>query len=256
MIHRNCKCKEVILDEKQIEYLSKIGLSKSAINLYNKMLILGPLSAQDAATHTFDFPSAHYRLFYALENKDLIKRIQGRPIKFEPLPIKTGLKASYVDTRQELANLIKATNKNPEQDKANIILGRQAVYDIYTEYATRAQEKIYIFSIGIAYSEKLHKTQQEAISRGVKVYHVVQEVKPANYHVIHKWKKIGINIKELRQSRGYHLVVIDDTCSIVTFSSPDDTEDRVSILSENKSIVAIFDQQFESIWDAAQKIKL
>lgn len=254
--HKKCKCNKSILSAENVEYLRRIGLSKNAIDLYSKLLILGPLTAQDAATHTLDFPSAQYRLLYLLESKELVRKISGRPVKFQALNLDSGLRASFIDNKQELAELIGTSSGSSANERAKVIIGRQAVYDTYMKYAAHAKERIYIFSIGIAYSKKLHDTQQLAISRGVDIYHVVQEVRPANYHVVNKWRKIGVKIKEMKQNRGYHLVIIDKTCAIVTFSDPDDTEDRVSIVTENEAIISIFDKQFEAIWQDAKKIKI
>lgn len=253
--HKNCPCKHSVLAREQEIYLKRIGLSKSAIRLYDLSLLLGPISAQDAATHTFEFPSSEYRLLYLLQSKNLLRRLPGRPRKFQALPVLDGLQASLASEERELTNLIKHdTSKN--DGSAAILIGREKLYSTYINYANKAQKQICIYAIGIAYSKALAKTQTNAIKRGIYIRHVVQEVKPQNYHAIDKWVKAGVDLRILKKERGYHLTIIDDICAIVTFSDSQDTEKRISMQTNNPAIICIFQTQFEEIWQAAKEINI
>ncbi len=142
---------------KQITYLRELGLSKESIKLYELLLQKGRLSAQQAAHFTGDHPSAEYRLFYGLEAKDLIRRYPGRPRHFEALPLLEGLSAAYIDTQTDLKMLLRAAasgSTNPAE-QVRIIIGRQAVYDLYIKMAPEAKREICLYSIGIAYSQAL-----------------------------------------------------------------------------------------------------
>ncbi len=252
-MHKNCKCQQDVLDDEQKAYLKRIGMSKEAVRLYNMLLVLGPLSAQDAATHTLDFPSAEYRLFYDLEEKGLVRRLPGRPRRFEALPTIDGLQTSYVQQEKELQALLTNTLGGADE-LASIIIGRQKVYEAYITYAKKAQKDICIYAIGVAYSKELAKTQADAVKRGVRIRHIVQEVKAGNYYVVSRWLKLGIALRTLKRPRGYHVTIIDNSHAIVTFSDPQDTERRVSMLTTDKNTIAIFQSQFESLWSAAKKV--
>ncbi len=241
------------LKANQIAYLKTIGLSKDAIRLYESSLKLGPLSAREAAEQSTAFPSAEYRLFYELEKRVLVRRLPGWPRRFEALALSDGLQASMVNQEQQLKQLLNHTDLEGS-DQASILMGRQKVYEVYAQYARKAQTQICIYAIGIAYTPELAKTQAGAVKRGVVIRHVVQEVKTANYYVISRWLKLGIALRMLKRPRGYHLTIIDNTCAIVTFSNPDDTEKRVSLFTTDKNIIAIFQAQFEAIWQAAKTI--
>lgn len=239
-----------LLTPQEAIYLKKIGLSNHAIRLYELLLLHGELSAQEAAVLSGTLPAAVYRLFYELEARQLVLQKAGRPKRFEALALNDGLQASLQEEEQKLRSLIGLHTGEP----ANIIIGRQKVYDIYNYYARRAQHQICIYAIGIAYDKELAKTQAGAVSRGVNIRHIVQEIKPANYYVISRWLKLGIGLRILKSPRGYHLTIIDDTCAIVTFSNPQNTDDRVSMMTANKDIIKVFQAQFEGIWSDAKVV--
>jgi sugar-specific transcriptional regulator TrmB len=242
----------VNLKSKEKAYLKKIGLSKAAISVYESVLNHGPLSAKDASMHTGSLQEAEYRLFYELENKKLVARIEGWPRRFKALPLNQALQASVLQEEKELKKLM---GEIAETDSASLVIGRQEIYRLYSRYARKAKEHIDIYAIGIAYTDELAKVQAGAAKRGVTIRHVVQEVKPSNFYIIDRWLKLGIRMRLLKRTRGYHLVVIDNDYAIVTFSDPVDTDQRVSLVTTQPHVVAIFQSQFESIWRHARTIK-
>ena len=233
------------------QYLRQIGLSKHAVELYELLLERGPLSAQEAAVNTEAFASAQYRLFYELESRELVRRLSGRPLRFEALPLSDGLQASLLNQERQLESLV---NHAASDDVASLLIGRQKVYDTYMRLAANATQQICIYAIGIAYSEDLARTQTNAVARGVAIRHVVQEVKPSNYYVIDRWLRLGVQLRTLKRPRGYHLTIIDGTSAIVTFSNPSNTEERVSLLTHNPNIISLFQAQFESVWRHAKAV--
>jgi sugar-specific transcriptional regulator TrmB len=239
------------LRQKDKSYLKKIGLSKNAVRLYETALVHGPLSAKEAVSYTGSLQEAEYRLFYKLEDRQLVRRITGWPRRFEALPLHDGLQASLVQQEKQLEALV---SKISLSQTANIILGRQELYRVYNTYARKAESQVSIYAIGIAYSEELAKTQAIAVKRGVNIRHVVQQVKPSNFYIIDRWQKLGIQIRQLKRSRGYHLTIIDHSYAIVTFSDPKNTDQRVSLMTSEPHIIAIFQAQFESIWRHAKPV--
>lgn len=245
------------LSREEQEYLRRIGLSIEAVHLYELLQQKGRLTAQSAASYTYDFPSAEYRLFYDLEKHRLVRRLPGRPRAFEALPMPIGLKLSLQTTENNLHKLIHGVIKQTNAvDHLEIIIGRQALYDAYLVLADKAQHEIWLYSIGIAFSEKLESIQRNAVKRGVSIKHVVQQHKISNQHVISKWQRVGVSLRYLKQPRGFHFFVIDQSKVCITFSSPEDTENRLSILTDNEAAVELFCAQFQNIWKSAKDIAL
>jgi sugar-specific transcriptional regulator TrmB len=243
------------LTMEEYQYLRRIGLSIEAVHLYELLQQKGRLTAQKAASFTYDFPSAEYRLFYDLEKHRLVRRLPGRPRAFEALPLRTGLKSSLQNAENDLHKLIQGVIKETDAtDQLEIIIGRQTLYDAYLVLADKAQHEIWLYSIGIAFSEKLEGTQRSAVKRGVSIKHVVQQHKISNQHVISKWQRIGVKLRYHKQQRGFHFFVIDSKQVCITFSNPSDTENRLSILTDNSAAVELFCTQFQNLWNGAKDI--
>jgi sugar-specific transcriptional regulator TrmB len=210
-------------------------------------------SSNREASLRSSFPSAEYRLFYALEHRGLVRRTHQCPITYEPLPLQTGLQASFTLNESTLKRLI---GGHSSQESTELLIGRQAQYDKYMQLADKAKHEIWIYAIGIAYSEDLEAVQRRAVKRGVSIHHVVQQVQVSNYHVVHKWQRLGVRLKHLPSERGYHVSIFDDSTVMMTFSDPLDTDNRISLISTTPQIVQLFRSQFRSIWNEALEIEI
>jgi len=245
------------LPDEDVRFLERIGLSDHEIQTYQIIAQSEkPTSAQDVASKLMVYPSAVYRMFDDLEEKGLIYRLSGRPRTYRAAKRQVGYPKAYQSEVSCLERLLSATGINSEKSAGtDVVVGRQANYQEYIRLAKGAEHEICIFAIGIAYSEKLRKVQADAIRRGVYIRHVVQKLQSSNFHIIHKWQRLGVNMRVLKQEQGYHVVVVDRQKALVTFSDPENTDDRVAIVTETPSAVRLFQAQFESIWSQAQRIE-
>ena len=233
-------------------FLGNLGLSKGEIQIYNVMGKTGePFSAQRIASEIMIFPSAVYRIFRTLEKYGLIQKVALRPITYIAAKKSEGFNKAYSVRQQELRWSLSKTNSNSVDDQGIILIGRLQLYEKYKQLASKAQNNIVIFSAGIAYSKELFAVQKDALSRAVSVRHIVQHVDSSNFHIIHKWKEIGINVRRLNIDQGFHLTIIDRSIALLTFSNPNDTEDRISVVTKQETAVALFSAQFEQLWSQA-----
>ncbi len=255
--HKNCRCAVGSLSREQRRYLKQLGLSKEAIRLYDTLLTMGKLTAQGAAWHTFDHASAEYRLFYELEGRQLVRRHAGRPRTWSALALQIGLPGSLKNAESQLQNLLaRSVDEQVKTDKTELIIGRQAAYDAYTTYAQQAKQEVLIYSIGIAYTEALAATQKSLVKRNVRIRHIMQKYQPANYHIVSKWLRIGIKLRNLPRQQGFHFFVIDLSTVCVMFSDASDVENRLSILTNNQAAVNHFAKEFDQLWAEAVAIKV
>ncbi len=245
------------LKAEELVYLEKLGLSDHEIQTYQIALdSTKPLTAQEVASTLMVYPSAVYRMFEKLESLGLIKRLSGRPRSYQVVEKTSGFTLAYQEKVASLRRLLDATGASNEHSAqlTSMIAGRQAVYDEYIRHAQGARHEIAVYAIGIAYSKELYKTQSDAIKRGVYIRHVVQRVQPSNYHVVHKWQRLGVKLRHLKEEQGYHVVVIDREIALVTFSDKENTENRLTIVTKNPTAVRLFQTQFESIWQQAVEL--
>ncbi|MFO0970832.1 MAG: helix-turn-helix domain-containing protein [Candidatus Saccharimonadales bacterium] len=248
------------LPDEVLEYLRLLGLSDHELQLYTVMAAKRcPMSAQDVAGQLMVFPNAVYRMFEALEEKNLIRFVAKRPIRYEVIARENGLRAAYSTHVHDLAGLLGRAiggdlTGTTDTGGARLIVGRESMYREYMKLAHQAQKTIDVFAIGIAFSDDLHHVQREAIARGVYIRHVVQELQPANYHIVSKWQRLGVSVRHYREERGFHITIIDGLAAMITFSDPANTVDRLSLVLNQAFAVRLFQAQFESIWQQAKVV--
>lgn len=247
------------LSKAERSYLKQLGLSDHEEQVYKVLLASGkPLSAQDIASKVMIFPNAVYRIFKALEHVGLIRSAGRRPIRYEAIDKERGFNAAYLQRKNELERALRFAG-NPakgQHSQTYTIIGRKPMYEEYIRLANSAQKSIEVFAIGIAFSKALFTVQKAAIERGVYIRHAVQQRNPRNYHIIHKWQQLGVKVRYFHETRGFHITLIDKSIAMITFSDSGNTEDRFSVITQHPLAVKMFQQQFESIWQHAQKIDI
>lgn len=244
-----------VLNADKQAYLRAIGLSNHEVLAYTVLVSEHRgLSVQEIASKLFVFPSALYRILSALEENKLIFRVGKRPLKYQAIAEDDGLQAAYQFTQANLNKLLSAAIGGHGSGETKIIIGRQATYDEYISIANKAEKEINIYAIGIAYTKKLHNTQEAAIKRGINIRHVVQQRKPSNYHVINRWRELGIQVRWHKADRGFHFTQVDDKNTLITFSSSENTDERLSILTTNPHVSKLFQEMFNKIWLDAKEI--
>jgi hypothetical protein len=72
--------------------------------------------------------------------------------------------------------------------------------------------------------------------------------------VVHAWQRLGVQLRLLKAERGFHLMVFDGRQVLVSFSNPNDTDDRLSLLTDNAAAVRLFSQYFADIWQQASDV--
>jgi sugar-specific transcriptional regulator TrmB len=249
----------MVVVSKEAEYLSLLGLSGHEQYCYEALQVAGEaLTSRQLAESLGVLPSAVYRLCYQLEQRGLIQRLGGRPRRFVATARHEALQNAYLhhqrQLRQLLGVLLEQSAPVTPLPEVQIIMGRQALYDEYIRQAEQAQQEIAVYAIGIAYSKALHHTQAAARKRGVRVRHIVQQLRPENYHIVHKWQRLGVRLRLLKTAQGFHLTLIDNRLALITFSEASDTEERLTIATTNPSAVAVMVTVFEQMWREAHDI--
>ncbi len=241
--------KAKVLCAEQRGFLRELGLSKNAIEVYERTLQNGPTTASAVADDVVRYPSAQYRLFYALEEFGLVFRKSGRPrawLAIEPeraFQHALAHKKSLIEERYAQTQGLEISASNTD-----VLYGKDALYSAYIRYAEQALSTIDVFAIGVAYSKDLMTTQRKVLARGVRVRHVVQEIMLRNLHIVRTWQRLGVDVRHLPSKRGLHLMIFDESIVIVSFSDPIDTENRLSLVLTNPAQVKMFVAMFQGIW--------
>lgn len=243
-----------MLPENDRAFLKSIGLSAHEIIVYSILNQANmPMSAQEVAIKFYVYPNAIYRIFEELKKFGLVYLHSKKPLRYKTIDRNIGYQAARKSTSQMQDYFIRqALGGAKYSEEQNIIVGRQEIYDAYVRHSQLAQHDIRLYTIGIAYSDELEIAHQNARKRGVLIWHVIQQNKPSNLYVIHKWQKLGIKMKYLPKDRGFHFYLIDKALVCITFSDPQDTSNRMSIATDNKAAIRLFDSSFSNLWKEAK----
>jgi len=235
--------------------LVKLGLSLDERRLYASVYHHGSLTAAHAADCLGVFANAVYRLSYELEKLGLVVINRTRPRRIELVDPDIGLGTAQVTHVAELQEMLKTVNLTFNTHAPQVLIGKNELYRHYKIWADNAKRSIKLYTIGIAYSKEIVRAQEAAVMRGVHIQHVVQERRAANYFVLNTWKKLGIEVRIRQQERGFHLMLFDDDLAVVSYSNPDNTDDRVSIVVRHASATRMFGLLFEQVWAESQPMK-
>lgn len=239
-----------------VRYLERLGVSPDAAEMYQVLLGSRALTIKELAHRLCNLPSANYRLAYELAELGLIYRIYGRPMRFQAYPLSLGVQSSYDKHRKSMERLVASLTAGGQEESHHVelVVGRQALYDKYEQLAARACSEILVYAIGIAFSKSLFATQKSARKRGVVIRHAVQRVKSDNYHIIHKWQGLGVQLRHAPAERGFHFMLFDRRQVLISFSEPNNTDNRLSILTDSSAAAQLFLAQFEDLWTNARSI--
>ena len=209
------------------QHRKALGLTPEEALLYETLLVVGPSQVANVAVGLGVSPNSLYRHANNLVRKQFAVVRKGWPREFEAVPLAVALQQverrnalSQTAARKSLLHQAVGLPAIPAATDVEILSGRQALYDRYVELAQTAHTEILAYTIGVAFSEKLHRTQTEVLAVGVEMRHIVQQYDRDNYHIIQKWRRLGAKMRYLPVPAGFHLMIFDNTTALVSLSNP------------------------------------
>jgi sugar-specific transcriptional regulator TrmB len=241
-------------------YRTTLGITKQQATMYELLLATGPMSAVHIAEVLDYLPNAVYRLAKQLAIQRFVLIRPGWPRLFEAVPLNIALRQveqrSLAEQATVQSNLLGSVLKTGTIGAPEIVVlnGRKELYDRYMVEAQKARHEILVFAIGIAYDPLLDSAQRQVRQKGVEVRHIVQKYTKDNYHIVQKWQRIGVKMRHYPSLRGFHLMVFDAKTVIISFSNPDDTESRTSLVVQTPAAANAMRDYFYNIWAKAKLI--
>ncbi|HUS77973.1 MAG TPA: helix-turn-helix domain-containing protein, partial [Patescibacteria group bacterium] len=127
--------------------LIDLGLTEEEAEIYVFLTQTGPAPARMVALRFETNRIRAYRSLNALEEKGLVQRIMGRPMKFTATPFTEVLRKSIREMRHRLAdleeneevtigdweNLTRGVERSLQEPKFRIYQGRQQVYELLVQ---------------------------------------------------------------------------------------------------------------------------
>lgn len=247
------------LSKPEREFLYSLQLSTDEVLLYELLLLKNiPMTAQQVATENFSFPSAVYRLFYSLEEYGFAVRVARRPVSYKAVEPESSFSNALQLLRNKLEEQLNSLDLDAEQisSPAQILIGREALYRSYVREVDKTKFSVDAHSIGIAFSDDMYRANKLAVKRGVSFRYAFQQYKQENFPILVKWKEIGMELRHYKTEKGFHMMIFDQKKLIISFSDPLDTNNRLSIMTDNNVAVQLFSSYFENVWHSARIVSL
>lgn len=253
------KDKSVSANEASLRALIKFGLSKQEAGTYLSLLQNGPLSVKELSEYVRVFPNALYRLLKELEEKGLIVSTGKHPNVFKALPPSISLEA-FVKKQIAEVELNKETILSQLQQKGitdqthiDVLGGKREFFRAYVEMAKNAKKQVDIISIGEEIPEEIILTNRDCLERGVTIRFIAHSHNKNNKDLLARWVKMGLLVRHYPDG-GFHLVIMDNTRSLLSVNNPKNTDDRLAIKIFSEALSKSLGDYFNTIWERATPI--
>jgi sugar-specific transcriptional regulator TrmB len=257
--------------ERLSERLIDFGFTKEEAEVYVFLSSLGPTPARIVARR-FDINRMRaYRTLKALEEKGLVERIIGRPVRFVATPLEESLKRyiegirgrlSDLETREreiidDWMKLSEGAAERLEEPRFRFYQGRQPIYDLLIHMCERSEEEICIVTTRgdlhrlalMGFDERLRALNQEG--RRVRVLTQVEgpEFDEVDYFIDFA------EVRHVPLPTPVRFVTIDDRETLTTTSMDDTmsmtTQDDTGLWTNAQSYTSAMRIFFDALWRLA-----
>jgi sugar-specific transcriptional regulator TrmB len=257
------------LSEKLIDF----GFTKDEAEVYVFLSSMGPSPAR-VISRRFDINRMRaYRTLKSLEDKGLVERIIGRPMRFVANPLQESL-SKYIDgfrerlteleTREEQViddwtRISDATSDQVEESRFRIFEGRQQIYELLVQMCERASGEICI----VTTKRDLHRLalmgiddRLRSVSReGIRV-RVLTQVEGPDFAEMDYFSDFA-EIRHVPLPAPVRFVTIDDRETLTTTSMEDTmsltTHDDAGLWTNAPSYNSAMKIFFDALWRLATK---
>jgi len=238
----------------------ELGFSAHEALVYKLLLKEGSMDVKKIAKSANVLPNALYRLLLKLQNKGLITVSGSRPALYKAITPSIALDNYITNKIHELESFRSVTTnrlqitKKDSQTRIDLI---KDAHDFFLEYARAAnqtKEEILIISIGESVPEEVMLANRDAIQRGVTIRFIVHKLDQDNRDLLLSWRKMGLLIRYF-PDWGFHLVVFDNTISLLSINNPDRTSERIALMIYSRGLSKAYADYFNSTWNKAKEIE-
>jgi sugar-specific transcriptional regulator TrmB len=257
------------LSEKLIDF----GFTKEEAEVYVFLSSMGPSPAR-VVSRRFDINRMRaYRTLKSLEDKGLVERIIGRPMRFVANPLQESL-STYIDgfrerlteleTREEeiiedWTRISDATSEQAEESRFRIFEGRQQIYELLIQMFERASGEICI----VTTKRDLHRLAlmgiderlREVSNEGIRVW-VLTHVEGPDFAEMEYFSDFA-EIRHVPLPAPVRFVTIDERETLTTTSMEDTmsltTQDDAGLWTNATSYNSAMKIFFDALWRLATK---
>lgn len=259
----------MILDEKVLTTLQKMGLTYYGAKAYAALVVMEAATASDISNEA-DVPrSKIYEVLKRLAEEGWVKVERGRPLKYKPRYPKEVIEArraalnAEVDYASAELSSIYDRHVDKEAPKVWLIRGMGNIVSRIEDMMKRAKSNIVL--LGALYSpaelERIKKQAVSAQKRGVSVRIITRPeitLRSGDIDLVKSFMPEVSGIK-LFKTPFIKFVVVDGREILIMFSrvvdDVPDVENSVGIWTPNQEISTLMYSNFEMMWGVAGPLK-
>ena len=251
--------------------LQEYGFTKEEADVFIFLSSTGPCPARLVALRFNTNRMKAYRTLKALEEKGLVDRIIGRPVKFVAASLSGVIRKYMQDMKDRLSRLEAReedvlriwstlsddTPRSLEEPRFRIFQGRQQVYDLLLQMCNRVISDLRIVTTPrdlnrlsyMGFDDRL----KELVSRGVHVslLTIVDEgfIEDVEYY------QEFIDVRHIELQSAIRFVIIDRAETIISVSMDDTmsmtTQEDTGLWTDSTSFITAMEVFYESLWGMA-----
>lgn len=261
--------------ERLVEKLRDFGFNREEAEIYLFLLRTGPCPARILARKFEINRMKAYRTLKDLEEKGVVHRIIGRPMRFVAAPMREILERHVDEVRRKLTDLERGEREiverwevlssgvesTLEEPRFRIFQGRQQVYGLILQMWGRAAREISMLTTAndltrlslMGMDDKL-----EALVRGGAQVRVITQVDEENYGDVEKYLD-HIYVRNISLPAPIRFVVVDGDETLTTVAMDDSmsitTQDDTGLWTNASSYVKAMKVFFDALWRLAPEAR-
>jgi sugar-specific transcriptional regulator TrmB len=258
----------MMLDEKTLATLQKIGLTYYGAKAYAALIETGPSNAARISEEAEVPRSKIYEVLKRLEEEGWVKVQKGRPLVYKAIDPRRSIEerkaALYSDVDYATTELSRVFDRHFDKDapKVWLIRGIDNILSRTIDMIGRAKYDIVL--LGAIYApdeiEQLKKQMSKARKKGISVRIITRPkilLKDGELDLIEAFKPVVPDIKILK-TPFIKFVVIDGKEILIMFSRVSDNipdlGNVVAIWTPNSDVASLMQSNFNLMWEMAEPV--
>jgi sugar-specific transcriptional regulator TrmB len=251
--------------------LTEYGFSREEAEVYVFLTAMGPTPARVIARRFAVNRMRAYRVLKGLEERGLIQRIMGRPVRYVATPAADVLSRSVEEAKQRLMtlqadenrvleDLAKIKTREPEaaeEPRFRIYQGRQQVYELLSQMGGRVKREVNLVTTSLDLLRLSFWGLDDMLIRLSKEGKQVRMLVQVDESSVEEVERImgNVEVRHISVPSPVRFAIVDDG-EILTSVAMDDsmsmtTDDDTGLWTNAPSFIAAIKIFYESLWSLA-----
>jgi sugar-specific transcriptional regulator TrmB len=261
----------MLISEEDVQLLTRTGLTQSQAYLYLALLKKGKTNAATLSRQTKTPRTETYRILNELQEIGLVEKQLLVPYVYQAIPLKFAAQAlmikkikEYKETQKKINELllkIEETEETHHETEPKIIInkGKQRLLQLLKTGQDNAKNSIDFISTTKRWCQLVGygcDGWKEALNRGIIHRGILEETEcetdfPDNAKEL--LKKPNIEIRVLKKASKTNYAIYDNKEVAFNYTPLKPLREAMTIWTNHPSLIAIFKEHFETLWEAAVK---